>query len=124
MSPLRDMHHYLSLVRDLISDKTRIIFLYNPNNPTGSIIPPVELYQFLSNIPETVIVVLDEAYIDFADKQQRVDMYSLIKNNEGRCPVVFFKNLFKSLWLSRFEDWLWGDGKGNCFLSPQGASTF
>lgn len=95
VAPLRDMHHDLTLIRNLISDKTRIVFLDNPNNPTGSIIPPVELYQFLSDIPETVIVVLDEAYIDFADKQQRVDIYSLIRNREGRCPVVFLRTFSK-----------------------------
>ncbi|MFH0783827.1 MAG: histidinol-phosphate transaminase [Pseudomonadota bacterium] len=95
VAPLRDMHHDLTLVRELVSDKTRLIFLDNPNNPTGSTIPPVELYQFLSDIPETVIVVLDEAYIDFADNQLRVDIYSLIRNIEGRCPVVFLRTFSK-----------------------------
>lgn len=93
--PLRDMHHDLLVIREMVSDKTRLIFLDNPNNPTGTTIPPVELYQFLSEIPETVIVVLDEAYIDFADKQQRVDIYSLIRNIAGRCPVVFLRTFSK-----------------------------
>ncbi len=93
--PLKDMHHDLVLIKEMVSDKTRLIFVDNPNNPTGTTIPPVDLYQFLSDIPETVIVVLDEAYIDFADKQQRVDIYSLIRNIAGRCPVVFLRTFSK-----------------------------
>ncbi len=93
--PLRDLHHDLLVIREMVSEKTRLIFLDNPNNPTGTSIPPVELYQFLSEIPETVIVVLDEAYIDFADKQQRVDIFSLIRNISGRCPVVFLRTFSK-----------------------------
>lgn len=93
--PLKDMHHDLAVIKESVSDKTRLIFLDNPNNPTGTIIPPVELYKFLSDIPETVIVVLDEAYIDFADKQQRVDIFSLIRNVSGRCPVVFLRTFSK-----------------------------
>ena len=98
--PLRNMHHDLRVIRETVSDKTRLIFLDNPNNPTGTIIPPVDLYQFLSNIPETVIVVLDEAYIDFADKKHRVDYYSLIRNAEGRCPVVFLRTFSKAYGLA------------------------
>jgi histidinol-phosphate aminotransferase len=93
--PLRNMHHDLLVIREMVSQKTRLIFVDNPNNPTGTTIPPVELYQFLSEIPETVIVVLDEAYIDFADKQQVVDIYSLIRNITGRCPVVFLRTFSK-----------------------------
>jgi len=98
--PLRDMRHDLVVIKEMISDKTKIIFLDNPNNPTGTIIRPVDLYQFLSDIPETVIVVIDEAYIDFADKQQRVDVYSLIRNISERCPVVFLRTFSKAYGLA------------------------
>lgn len=93
--PLKDMRHDLLKIKEMVSDKTRLIFLDNPNNPTGTTIPPVELYQLLSDIPETTIIVLDEAYIDYADKQQRVDIYSLIRNVAGRCPVVFLRTFSK-----------------------------
>ncbi len=93
--PLKDMQHDLSIIRTRISAKTRMIFLDNPNNPTGTAIVPVELYQFLSDIPETVIVVLDEAYVDFMAEELRVDVYSLIRNAEGRCPVVFLRTFSK-----------------------------
>jgi histidinol-phosphate aminotransferase len=93
--PLSNMSHDLSTIKEMISEKTRLIFLDNPNNPTGTAIAPVDLYQFLSDIPESVIVVLDEAYVDFMDKTLRVDAYSLIRNAEGRCPVVFLRTFSK-----------------------------
>lgn len=98
--PLKDMHHDLAVIKKMVSDKTRLIFLDNPNNPTGTAIPPVELYQFLSDIPESVIVVLDEAYVDFMDKKLQLDAFSLLRNVAGRCPVVFLRTFSKAYGLS------------------------
>lgn len=98
--PLQDMRHDLGGIKKLVSEKTRLIFLDNPNNPTGTAIPPVQLYRFLSDIPESVIVVLDEAYVDFMEKKLQVDFYSLIRNVEGRCPVVFLRTFSKAYGLS------------------------
>lgn len=100
VAPLRDMRHDLVGIKKLVSEKTRLIFIDNPNNPTGTAIPPVDLYRFLSDIPESVIVVLDEAYVDFMDKKLQVDFYSLIRNVEGRCPVVFLRTFSKAYGLS------------------------
>lgn len=98
--PLKDMRHDLRVITSLVSDKTRLIFLDNPNNPTGTAIPPVELYKFLSDIPESIIVVLDEAYVDFMDKKLQLDAFSLIRNVAGRCPVVFLRTFSKAYGLS------------------------
>jgi histidinol-phosphate aminotransferase len=98
--PLKDMGHDLTAIKNMVSGKTRLIFLDNPNNPTGTAIPPVELYRFLSDIPESVIVVLDEAYVDFMDKKLQVDLYSLLRNVEGRCPVVFLRTFSKAYGLA------------------------
>lgn len=48
-----------------ITDKTKLIFICNPNNPTGTILCPEKLDEFIANLPEHVICVLDEAYIDW-----------------------------------------------------------
>ena len=98
--PLKDMCHDLEVIKKMVSEKTRLIFLDNPNNPTGTAIQPVQLYKFLSDIPESVIVVLDEAYVDFMDKKLQVDAYSLIRNVEKRCPVVFLRTFSKAYGLS------------------------
>ncbi|TKB26278.1 histidinol-phosphate transaminase [Desulfopila sp. IMCC35006] len=97
---LKNMRHDLKAIQKKITEKTRLIFLDNPNNPTGTAIPPVELYRFLSEIPESVIVVLDEAYVDFMDNKLQVDFYSLIRNNAGRCPVVFLRTFSKAYGLA------------------------
>ncbi len=98
--PLKEMRHDLTAIQQKITAKTRLIFLDNPNNPTGTAISPVELYRFLSDIPESVIVVLDEAYVDFMDKELQVDSYSLIRNVVDRCPVVFLRTFSKAYGLA------------------------
>ncbi len=98
--PLKEMGHDLETIKAMISDKTRLIFLDNPNNPTGTAIAPVDLYQFLSDVPESVIVVLDEAYVDFLDTSLQVDIYSLIRNAAGRCPVVSIRTFSKAYGLA------------------------
>ena len=98
--PLRDMKHDLGTVLEAISAKTRLIFLDNPNNPTGTIIELLELHSFLGKVPETVIVVLDEAYVDFMDISSRVDPHPLIRNSEDRCPVVLLRTFSKAYGLS------------------------
>lgn len=98
--PLKNMYHDIEEIKKLVSEKTRLIFLDNPNNPTGTAIPLVDLYQFLSDLPEHVIVVLDEAYVDFMDKKLQADIYSLIRNVEGRCPVVSLRTFSKAYGLA------------------------
>ena len=68
--PLAGMHHDLAAIADLINDKTRLIFLDNPNNPTGTVFSSQQFEDFLAKVPESVVVVLDEAYVDFVDPEQ------------------------------------------------------
>jgi histidinol-phosphate aminotransferase len=72
--PLKDMRHDLETISSMVNDKTRLIFLDNPNNPTGTVFARKEFENFLAAIPETVIVVLDEAYVDFVDSALRLDI--------------------------------------------------
>jgi len=93
---LKDMHHDLENITGLVSQKTRLIFIDNPNNPTGTFIPPAEFHRFLDAIPESVIVVLDEAYVDFMAREQRIDPHPLIKDVAGQCAVVFLRTFSKA----------------------------
>jgi histidinol-phosphate aminotransferase len=63
--PLSHMKIDLEAVMGVITPKTKIIFINNPNNPTGSILAKKELTDFLRTVPEDIMVVLDEAYIEF-----------------------------------------------------------
>lgn len=65
--PLKELRVDLPALARAITAKTRLILLNNPNNPTGTVFFQEEWEEFLAAIPPTVTVVLDEAYIDFAD---------------------------------------------------------
>ena len=63
--PLRDETHDLAAMADAITPRTRVIFVCNPNNPTGTIVRRPELEEFLDRVPADCLVVLDEAYADY-----------------------------------------------------------
>lgn len=60
--------HDLAAMAAAVSDKTKLIFIANPNNPTGTYVDPAEVYTFMQQIPERVLVVLDEAYYEFSEQ--------------------------------------------------------
>ncbi len=65
--PLRDMRLDLPAVAQAVTPRTKLVLLNNPNNPTGTVFSRAEWETFLAAVPATVTVVLDEAYIEFAD---------------------------------------------------------
>lgn len=65
--PMRDYGYDLDGILAAIDENTRLVFLANPNNPTGSFVPVREVERFLDRVPKHVMVVLDEAYSDFAE---------------------------------------------------------
>ncbi len=68
--PLRDMRVDLKAMAQAVTPQTRLIIVNNPNNPTGTAFRRQEWEDFLAAVPATATVVLDEAYIDFADDPQ------------------------------------------------------
>ncbi len=65
--PAKDYGHDLDAILAAIDANTRVIFIANPNNPTGTWFGPQALADFLARVPEQVLVVLDEAYIEYAE---------------------------------------------------------
>ncbi|MDD2893572.1 MAG: histidinol-phosphate transaminase [Halothiobacillaceae bacterium] len=59
--------HDLAAMRAAITEQTRVVFLANPNNPTGTWVEKDALYAFIASVPADVLVVVDEAYIEFVD---------------------------------------------------------
>ena len=74
----------LNAVLEGITPKTRIVFIVNPNNPTGALISQDKIDNFMSRVPENIIVVFDEAYFEFLDRPP--DMLQYVRN--GRNVVV------------------------------------
>jgi histidinol-phosphate aminotransferase len=66
-TPSPDYRQHLDATLDAITAKTRIIFIPNPNNPTGTLISESAIDTFMSRVPDSVVVVFDEAYFEFLD---------------------------------------------------------
>ena len=94
---LKDMHHDLAGILAAVTEKTRLIFLDIPNNPTGTIVDKQAFDSFLEQLPERVIVVLDEAYVDFVDPEVRIDAQSYIRQQK---PVAVLRTFSKAYGLS------------------------
>ena len=64
--PLNSYHHDLNAMTEQINDYTKIIYLANPDNPTGTYFTKAEFDQFMIRVPERVLIILDEAYFEYA----------------------------------------------------------
>jgi len=71
--PARDFGHDLPRMRTAVTSRTRIVFVANPNNPTGTFVGAAELLSFIASIPPGVLVVLDEAYNEYLEPADRCD---------------------------------------------------
>lgn len=71
--PAKDYGHDLEAMLAAIDANTRVVFIANPNNPTGTWFGPDALERFLARVPDNVLVVLDEAYIEFAEGDELPD---------------------------------------------------
>ncbi|MGY5449897.1 histidinol-phosphate transaminase [Agarivorans sp. MS3-6] len=69
--PAKNWGHDLTAMAEAISDKTRLIFIANPNNPTGTFLTSEALYGFMQRVPENVVVVLDEAYYEYLSVEEQ-----------------------------------------------------
>ena len=75
--PARDYGHDLPAMLRAITVNTRIVFVANPNNPTGTLAPREEVIKFVNDVPDDVLLVMDEAYIEFLG--DAVDLVPLIR---------------------------------------------
>ena len=75
--PAKNYGHDLPTMLRAITPRTRIVFVANPNNPTGTLAPREEIIKFVNDVPDDVLLVTDEAYIEFLDDP--LDLVSLIR---------------------------------------------
>ncbi len=81
--PMPNLKYDLDALRDAVTDKTKVVFMTNPNNPTGAVLGQSEVENFVRSLPEHVLFCYDEAYTEYQDKE--VDLRPLIA--EGRHVV-------------------------------------
>lgn len=83
-----DLRFDLDGLLEAITDKTKIIVVCNPNNPTGTYVGEAALRDFLSKVPDDVIVLMDEAYIEFAEAEDCVSMVEAMKEMPNKAIIV------------------------------------
>ncbi|HEY0289049.1 MAG TPA: histidinol-phosphate transaminase [Pseudomonas sp.] len=81
VAPAKDWGHDLPAMLAAIDSNTRVVFIANPNNPTGTWFGPQALADFLADVPENVLVVLDEAYIEYAQGADLPDGLNFLADN-------------------------------------------
>lgn len=86
--------HDLDAMADAITDRTRLIFVCNPNNPTGASIRRAELERFLDRVPSDVLVVLDEAYREFVRDEDVPDGMELYRDRPNVCVLRTFSKAY------------------------------
>ena len=92
IAPLRDDRYDLSAMAALVDRRTKLVFIANPNNPTGTYVPRRQLAAFLDRIPRSVIVVLDEAYFEYATADDYPDG---LTDFRGRSRLVVLRTFSK-----------------------------
>jgi histidinol-phosphate aminotransferase len=92
--PALQFGHDLSAMRAAITAQTRIIFVANPNNPTGTLVPAAELRRFIESVPPHVLLAMDEAYLEFLDEP--LDLLPTIR--AGAMPNLLLMRTFSKIY--------------------------
>lgn len=92
--PADNWGHDLDAMAEAITENTRVVFVANPNNPTGTVVEGDKVYAFLKRVPEDVIVVLDEAYCEYLEGEQYGDGVRLL----DEFPNLIVTRTFSKAW--------------------------
>lgn len=92
--PLKDWRHDLDSMASRITDKTRIVFIANPNNPTGTINTKSEMDAFMEKVPEGVLVVVDEAYFEYVNSSDYADSIKYLKQHRDILILRTFSKIY------------------------------
>ncbi len=93
-TPARDLGHDLDAMRAAIGAGTRLVYIANPNNPTGTLLSPDELQAFLKAVPSHVAVVLDEAYNEYLPPSVRYDSLPWVRRHPNLIVSRTFSKVY------------------------------
>jgi histidinol-phosphate aminotransferase len=111
--PLKDHTHDLDAMAEAMTDRTRLVLVCNPNNPTGTAVGAEALTRLMDRVPDDVLVVVDEAYRHYADPEQIPDALAMFGD---RPNVVITRTFSKAYGLA-------GLRVGYCIASPEVATA-
>ncbi|MFF5719564.1 histidinol-phosphate transaminase [Streptomyces buecherae] len=89
-----DEGHDLDAMLAAVTERTRLIFVCNPNNPTGTVVRRAELERFLDQVPSDILIVLDEAYREFIRDEDVPDGIDLYRNRPNVCVLRTFSKAY------------------------------
>jgi len=98
--PMRDFTHDLKAMLAAITPRTKVVFIANPNNPTGTMVKADELRAFMESVPPHVVVALDEAYIELLSPEMQPDTLRYVR--EGR-KIIILRTFSKTYGLAGFR---------------------
>ena len=92
--PLRDFTHDLAAMRDAVTGKAKILFIANPNNPTGTINRRAELDALMESLPQGVLVVVDEAYHEYISDAEYADSMKWFRQGRDILILRTFSKIY------------------------------
>lgn len=92
--PLKDGTHDLNAMLNKVTDKTKIVWICNPNNPTSTMVSHQEVKSFMEQVPDQVLVVLDEAYYEYIVSDEYPDSLSLLKEYKNIVILRTFSKIY------------------------------
>ncbi|WAE73383.1 histidinol-phosphate transaminase [Streptomonospora nanhaiensis] len=92
--PLKDEAHDLDAMADAVTPATRMVIVCNPNNPTGTTVREDELTAFLDRIPDSVLVILDEAYLEYVRDPRVPDGVDLYRDRPNVAVLRTFSKAY------------------------------
>ena len=92
--PLKQWHHDLQAMADAITAKTRLIFICNPNNPTGTMVTAADVHAFMHRVPDNAIVVFDEAYYEYVQDRNFPDTLGWILQQRNAIVLRTFSKIY------------------------------
>jgi len=92
--PLQDWRHDLPGMLKAITPRTRLLFVCNPNNPTGTTVTQDDIHALMAGVPDHVIVVFDEAYLEYVRDPDFPDTLSYVRQNRSAISLRTFSKIY------------------------------
>ncbi len=92
--PLKQWRHDLQAMADAITARTRLIFICNPNNPTGTMVTAADVHAFMQRVPDDAIVVFDEAYYEYVQDRDFPDSLSWVLQQRNAIILRTFSKIY------------------------------
>jgi histidinol-phosphate aminotransferase len=92
--PMKNNTHDLKGMLEAIKKNTRLVYIANPNNPTGTIVTKEEVEEFFRKVPDHVLVIMDEAYYEYIDDPRYPDSFKIFKERKNILILRTFSKIY------------------------------